>query len=82
MVTRNNLQVSSETHIYAHFNVQPYKKILMDQFASQSVDTTFMEDVVLLFGICAVIVIGANRKFCIVFEEALQLLNISVCPLA
>ena len=58
------------------------KQILMDQFASQSVDTTFMEDVVLLFGICAVIVIGANRKFCIVFEEALQLLNISVCPLA
>ena len=54
---------------------------LMDQLTSQSVDAAFMEDLVLSFGIFAVLLIAATIKLCVVFEESLKALKISIWSL-
>ena len=54
----------------------------MDQLNLQSVATTFIEDVIFSFGICAVFTIDVNRKWRGVIEKTLQALNISVSPLS
>ena len=40
---------------------------ILDQLTPQPVDTILMEDVIMLFGIFAVVIIEADRKFRVVF---------------
>ena len=61
---------------------QFFISILVDDASSKNLGKLFMEQVVLSFGIVAVVVVDANRKFLNLFQDMYQRLDFIFWPLA